>query len=114
MTLQLPKIIMTYFQAANTFDNYLLFTCFTKDALLYDEKKIFYGPAEIEKHMIETSNKLSVQAKILHFVEHDGQIIITATIARNFTGSPLNLDYHFSLQQDKISKLTIVPSTSEE
>ncbi len=38
MTLQLPKIIMTYFQAAHTFDNHLLFTCFTKDALLDGEK----------------------------------------------------------------------------
>ncbi|WP_207940971.1 hypothetical protein DOK78_001477 [Enterococcus sp. DIV2402] len=114
MTLQLPPIIMTYFQAANTFDNHLLFTCFTEDALLYDEKKIFYGPSEIEKHMIEASNKLAVQAKILHFVEHDEQIIVTATITGNFAGSPLNLDYHFSLEQEKISKLTIVPSTSEE
>jgi hypothetical protein len=94
---------MAYFQAANTFDNHLLFTCFTEDALLYDEKKIFYGPSEIEKHMIEASNKLAVQAKILHFVEHDEQIIVTDTINFNLDCININLDYLFYLVIDYFS-----------
>lgn len=110
--MNLPSIITTYFQASNTFDNRLLFTCFTEDALLFDEGKTYQGPNAIEKHIVEASNKLYVQTKILSFANQDKQIVVTATISGNFDGSPLNLDYYFSLQDNKISKLTIVPSTN--
>jgi ketosteroid isomerase-like protein len=108
MSIKLPQSIETYFQASNSYDSSLLAECFTKDAILYDEGIAYHGPAAIKEHIEEASNNLSVQTEVTNAIEKNGGIIVTATITGNFEGSPVALDYYFTLKNQKIASLKIV------
>ncbi|HWQ43641.1 MAG TPA: nuclear transport factor 2 family protein [Desulfosporosinus sp.] len=108
MSLQLPQVIETYFQASNSYDSSLLASCFAENAVLYDEGLTYRGPAAIEEHIVETNNKLSVKTEVTNAVEKNGETIITATLSGNFEGSPIPLDFHFTLENQTITMLNIV------
>ncbi len=110
MNIKLPQSIETYFQTSNSYDSCLLAECFAEDAVLYDEGMTYHGPAAIKEHIEEANNNLAVKTKVTAAVEKNGGIIVTATLAGNFDGSPVALDYYFTLKNQKITELKIVLS----
>mgnify|MGYP001051876329 CR=1 FL=1 len=108
MNLKLPEAIETYFQASNSYDSNLLAKCFTEDAILYDEGLAYHGPTALESHIIEANNNLLIKTNATNAVERNGETIVTATISGNFDGSPVALDYHFTMKNQKIAILKIV------
>ena len=40
-------------------------------------------------------------------VDLDGKTVVTSRVAGNFPGSPVNLEYVFGLERDKITSLEI-------
>ncbi|MGN7470141.1 nuclear transport factor 2 family protein [Brevibacillus sp. SAFN-007a] len=108
MNVPLPEAIETYFQASNSYDGNLLAKCFTEDAILYDEGLAYHGPSAIESHIVGTNKSLLIQTEVTNAAEKDGEIVVTATISGNFDGSPLALDYYFTMKQQKIARLKIV------
>lgn len=108
MKLNLPEAIETYFQASNSYDSKLLVKCFTEDATLYDEGLAYHGPAAIESHLVEAHNNLLIKTKVTNVTEKDGEAVVTATISGNFDGSPVALDYHFTMKNEKITTLKIL------
>lgn len=107
MNLQLPKAIETYFQASNSYDGNLLVTCFAEDAILYDEGMTFHGQAAIEAHLVAANKNLLIKTNITKAVEKNGETIVTAIISGNFDGSPVALDYYFTVKNQKIATLNI-------
>lgn len=107
MNLQLPKAIETYFQASNTYDSNLLSMCFTEDAILYDEGSAFHGPTAIEAHIVKANNDLLVKHEVINVVMKQEETVVTATISGNFEGSPIDLDFHFTMKDQKIATLNI-------
>lgn len=107
MKLLVPQVIDTFFQATNNYDSSLILTAFSEEATLYDEGKTFHGPIEIEKHIVKANNNLQVKTTVKTFIEKNEQIIVTATISGNFNGSPVDLDYYFTLADEKIRSLKI-------
>lgn len=108
MNTPLPKIVETYFQASNSYDSSLLAKCFAEDALLYDEDLVYRGPKAIKEHIEQANNNLSVKTEVTAAAEKNGETIVTATLSGNFDGSPVALDYHFTIEAQKITMLNIV------
>lgn len=108
MNLQLPEAIGTYFRASNSYDSNLLAKCFEEDAILYDEGSAYHGPTAIEAHIVKVNNNLLVKTDVTNAVEKNGDTVVTATISGNFDGSPVTLDFYFTMKNQKIATLKIV------
>jgi len=113
MNIKLPQSIEAYFQALNTYDGSLLASCFTEDAILYDEGLTYRGRTVISEHIVEVNDKLSVKTEVTKILERNGETIVTATLAGNFDGSPIPLDFHFTVKDQKITELNIDLSGEE-
>lgn len=106
--LNLPEPIAAYFDADNQ-DAQAVARCFTRDGLVLDEGKTHSGLAAIEAWKTDSSAKYTYSAKP-HMLEKQGRTyIVTAHVAGNFPGSPVDLRYTFTLERGKIATLEIVP-----
>ncbi len=108
MNLQLPEAIETYFQASNSYDSNLLAKCFAEDAILYDEGLAYHGLTAIETHIVEANNDLLVETDIINGAEKNKETVVTARLSGNFEGSPVVLNYYFTMKDQKIATLKIV------
>jgi len=107
----LPQIIASYYHASDIYDADLLAGCFAEDAILADEGKEHYGPEAISGHILKENRGAKVMTEITDCAEKNGETVVTATISGNFGGSPISLDFHFTLNNEKIKALNIVVST---
>ncbi|WFR59097.1 nuclear transport factor 2 family protein [Anaerocolumna sp. AGMB13025] len=103
----LPPSIAAYYHASDIYDNALLADCFTADALLYDEDEEFLGPEVISSHILKANREAKVTLEIMRFVEYNTDLVATAMLQGEFEGSPLPLDFHFTLENGKIKTLNI-------
>lgn len=104
----LPQPIAAFYHASDVYDGELLAGCFAPNAVLHDEGMDFQGPAAISEHILTANRDANVHMEITILTERDGETIVTATLTGAFEGSPLPLDFHFSLENEKIKALNIV------
>ena len=103
----LPQTIATFYQAAEDYDGERMASCFTEEATLVDEGVEYHGPAAASAHILEANRAAQVRTDILGCREKNGETIVTVRISGNFAGSPIPLDFHFSLIEEKINTLYI-------
>jgi hypothetical protein len=103
----LPKPIALYFAAQNSGDANLLDQCFAENAVVEDEGKTITGLAAIKRWKAETKEKYQHTVEPLKFVEKEGKTIVTNRLTGNFPGSPIELEFVFTLEGDKIVSLEI-------
>lgn len=103
----LPPPIAAFYRASDAYDDALLAGCFSEDAVLYDEGEEHHGPSAISEHILKANRDAKVSMDITNCVEQDGDIIVTVTLTGEFDGSPLPLDFHFTLDNTKIKTLNI-------
>lgn len=103
----LSQPIANFYHASEIYDEELLSSCFAEDAILVDEGEDYRGSGTISGHIMKANRDANVKTEITNCVERNGEIIVTATISGNFEGSPIPLDFHFTLNQEKIKKLYI-------
>lgn len=106
MTINLPKPIGDYFTADRA-DSEAVANCFIDNAIVKDESHTYQGIAEIKQWKIDSSKKFSYTTEPFCLEEKAGKTIVSSTLTGNFPGSPVNLNYIFSLEGDKIAKLEI-------
>ena len=104
----LPKPIALYVQAENSGDVNLFDQAFAEDAVVRDENKTHSGLDAIKKWKAETKKKYQHTVDPLKVVEERGKFIVTNRLAGNFPGSPIELDFVFTLEDDKIVSLDIL------
>ena len=107
MTLALPTPIARYFalDAANGAD----FTeCFTPNAVVKDEGRIYTGLPAIQAWKAGTVSKYTYTSEPFACEEKDGKTLVTSHLVGNFPGSPLDLWFFFGLDGDKIASLEIL------
>lgn len=104
----LPQPIATYYHASDIYDYGLLASCFADNALLADEGEEYYGPEAVSGHILDSNRDAKVMTEITNCVEKSGETVVTAIISGNFDGSPIPLDFHFTLNNAKIKTLNIV------
>jgi hypothetical protein len=81
--------------------------CFTEDAVVRDEGQTIEGLAAIKQWKAETRKKYQHKIEPLASIEKDGKTIVTNRLTGNFPGSPIELEFVFTLDRDKIAALEI-------
>ena len=103
----LPEPLATYFAAANAANTPKAALCFALDAVVVDEAQPRKGTAEIAAWIAESHAAYDYTATPTAIAETGGVTRVTATVAGNFPGSPIDLDYLFRIQEGKIRHLEI-------
>jgi hypothetical protein len=104
----LPKPIAIYIEAENSGEPNLFDQCFAEDAVVRDESATHKGLTSIKKWKAETKKKYQHTVDPLSIVEQDGKVIVTNRLAGNFPGSPIELEFVFKIESDKIVSLEIL------
>ena len=107
MTLHLPKPIEIYFSSENAHDTAAVEQCFAADAVVRDERKTIRGLEAIRAWRAETGKKYSHTVEPVAMSIRDGKTIVTGKVTGTFPGSPIDLDYIFELDADRIISLEI-------
>src|SRR5260221_7455369 len=104
---KLPEIIKNYIEASNSHDVKSILACFTENAVVHDEKRDFSGKRAIEEWLTSTIKKYSFQFKPLTIKGSDPEKIVTIEVSGTFDGSPIILNYHFMIENEKLASLNI-------
>jgi ketosteroid isomerase-like protein len=107
MTIKLPPIIQKYVAVSNQHDVKSILACFSDDAVVRDEGKEFRGKEMIEGWIVKTIEKYKFQFKPVSIKDDNAGVVVTVGVSGTFDGSPITLDYHFTIEGDKILSLTI-------
>jgi ketosteroid isomerase-like protein len=103
----LPRPIAIYITAENSGDAEALAECFAKDAVVRDEGKTIEGLAAIKQWKAETKKKYQHTVEPLTVALEDGKTIVTNRLTGKFPASPIELEFVFTLDGDKIALLEI-------
>lgn len=99
--------IAAFYHASDVYDGALLASCIAEDAILYDEGEELHGSAAISAHIFKANKDAKVMMDIMRCAEKGRDIIVTAMLTGEFEGSPVSLDFHFTLAEGKIKALNI-------
>ena len=107
MMIKLPRIINDYVNASNAHDVKSILSCFSDDAAVHDEGETLHGKKAIEGWIAKTIEKYKFQFEPLSIKEDNVDVVVPVEVSGTFDGSPVTLDYHFTIESDKIRSLTI-------
>ena len=107
MSVNLPAPIAIYIAAENRGDMEALAQCFAEHAVVRDEGQTIEGLAAIKQWKAETKKKYQHMVEPLASAQKDGKIIVTNRLTGNFPGSPIELQFIFGLDGNKIASLEI-------
>jgi hypothetical protein len=107
MPINLPPIIQKYIDASNAHDVKSILARFADDAVVHDENATHRGKIDIERWITTTIEKYKFQFNPLSSQQRDNETVVSVEVSGTFPGSPISLDYHFTIANDKIASLTI-------
>ena len=107
MPLTLPKPVTNYLAAVEAKDTDMLALCFTDDALVHDEGRDHRGLDAIRSWAKKTQRKYKYVMEPLNASVSAKSVKLHARLTGNFPGSPIELDYTFTIANDKITSLEI-------
>jgi ketosteroid isomerase-like protein len=105
---KLPAPIAIYITAENRDDTEALAQCFAEDAVVRDEGKTIEGLAAIKQWKVAAKKKYQHTIEPLASIQKDGKTIVTNRLTGNFPGSPIELEFVFALNGNKIASLKIL------
>lgn len=106
MSIELPEPIAAYF-AADRRDDAAVARCFTPDGTVRDEGHLYRGREAIRDWRAAAAAKYDYTSRPSALREQAGRTIVTAHVAGNFPGSPVDLSYAFTLKDGLIASLEI-------
>ena len=107
MPVDLPTPIAIYIDAENRGDTEALAKCFAEDAVVRDEGETIEGLAAIKRWKAETKKKYQHTVEPLASVQKGDKTVVTNRLTGNFPGSPIELQFIFKLDGEKIVSLEI-------
>ena len=107
MSINLPPVAQRYIDASNAHDVKSILACFADDAIVRDENATMCGRIDIERWITTTIEKYKFRFKPLSTQQRDNETVISVEVSGTFPGSPVTLDYHLTVANEKISSLTI-------
>ena len=108
MDVNLPVPIAIYFTAENQGHAEIVAQCFTKRAVVRDEGQTIVGLAAIKQWEVETRKKYQHTIEPLASTQKEGKTIVTNRLTGNFPGGPIEVEFVFALDGDKIASLEIL------
>lgn len=106
-TTTLPEAVTQYFDASNRFDAESAAACFTPEAIVRDEGKAHVGRDEIRNWVSHASKEYQPQASVVSAQQNGDKLAVAVSVTGQFPGSPVELDFDFSLRDEKIAELTV-------
>lgn len=114
----LPAPVAAFVAATNAFDASALIACFAEGALVNDQLRDYWGTDAIKAWAGREIVGAKITLKVLKFVEHFGDVIVTANVDGDYdkTGlpGPLVLTFYFVLRADKIARLIILNNKTDD
>jgi hypothetical protein len=104
---KLAQPVADYIAAANSHDIDAVTACFSRTAMVHDEKRERRGIAAIREWVVEVTEKYRPTVEVLGVAERDGRTVVRAKVSGNFPGSPVELRYAFTVTGGKIDRLEI-------
>lgn len=108
MTIQLPAAIAGYFEADRQGDAEAVATLFTDEATITDEGRTRHGRDAVRAWKQDSSRTYRYTAEPFAVESTGERTIVTSRVSGDFPGSPVDLRYFFTLEDDRISALEIV------
>jgi SnoaL-like domain len=105
--MSLPWPVAMYLAAEKAKDPNMLSLCFSDDALVHDEGRDYRGLDAIRSWKREADAKYRYVMEPLDASESEKTVKLRARLTGDFPGSPVELDYTFTLANDKIVSLEI-------
>lgn len=106
-SVSLPAPIAAYWVAANAGHVDEAAAWFAPHAVVHDEHQQHATPEAIRAWIAGSTRKYSPIVVPLRVAQEKNAHHITARVSGNFSGSPLELDYLFVVENGKISSLTV-------
>ena len=103
--ISLHPVIAAYF-AADTSDGDTA-ACFTETAIVIDERREHRGRVAIAQWKSEATEKYHYTSEPLAAVVSGGEATVNVRVTGDFPGSPVELRYRFTLEDDRIARLEI-------
>lgn len=107
MSIKLPPLMAAFIQAKNDYDSAAFTSCFADDAIVHDEGQEIRGTAAIKKWIEDSNEKYRDTLTVTDFAGNDHEMILTARVSGNFDGSPVVLDFCFTVSSGKIARLSV-------
>lgn len=104
----LPEPVAAYFEADKN-SGAAVARCFTKNGVVIDEGRTHVGLAAIEAWKTAAFAQSSYVAEPVGLAKTGLTCIVTGRVTGNFPGSPVDLQYIFTLDRGKIASLEIKP-----
>jgi SnoaL-like domain len=109
--MKIPKPIATFIEATNKHNSHEFLAVVADTAIINDEGHDYRGIAEIKKWSDEKVFAAKVTLEPIKISERNDNTVVRMKIDGNFdkTGlpDPLVMDFHFTIDSDKISGLSI-------
>ncbi len=105
--MKLPQSLVNYFEAVNAGDGTTAATLFAESAVVNDEGADHRGHAAIAAWVEETAGKYQFQVTPLDVRQSGEQVRASCQVKGSFPGSPVTLDFDFTLSRDRITSLSI-------
>lgn len=111
MSIKLPSPVSIYMNSVNSNDIDALEKCMEKDAHIHDagEKNHINGLDAIKKWHVSVNEEFNLQSEVTAVEEKYGVIIVTSVARGNFPSSPHIFYYFFTIMDDLITNIEIVP-----
>lgn len=107
MKVELPAVLQSYVDSTNRHDVSAALSCFSDDAVVRDEAHEYRGREAIKDWVATTIEKYNFQIKLQSASKAEVEAIAAMEVSGTFPGSPIILDYRFTISGNKISSLTI-------
>jgi ketosteroid isomerase-like protein len=107
MTMKLPTAIAGYFAADRDHDAAAMSRRFTENAVVNDDGKLHTGREAIQTWMSQAWKKYSATTAPFEIAKQGVATVVTCHVEGDFAGSPVDLRYHFVLEDDLIATLEI-------
>lgn len=105
--MNLPKVIADLVKAQDEFDAETYAGCFSDTAVVFDEGRTHRGRNEIKLWIDKANREYRTVMTPIEYTQSGQTGVLKAKISGTFPGSPVTLDYHFSISNGQIDALKI-------
>jgi len=103
-----PAPVADYFEHETT-DSEAVARCFSEDAVVFDEHHEHRGRAAIAAWNHASKAKYNFKTEVLQARSLGEVVAVTTKVSGNFPGSPVELQFRFTLSAGLIQRLEITP-----
>ncbi len=107
MTAKLSRTLVDYLAATNAHDVVAMIAIFAEDSVVRDEGREHHGLVAIRDWMRQTIEKYDFKVDPIESSRHGRKTVVLVSLSGKFPGSPITLQYAFTLDGQKIARLEI-------